>query len=598
MVRESSGAHFYRRLKSAASAASSCPLHILPSTVDADSVCALKIFRSILNADNVRHSVFPVSRMADVGSRAAAIQAEEPVVVLLINWGGTQDLRRQLKLGPRVLVFVVDSHRPIHLNNWSDHNQQVTVLYTREEEMERDIVYDFDVGSLADFSFMTAASDGEEDEDEEESDDEEELDGGGGGDKHDNMRKRGRGRGRDDSSDHADNLRRDMRRRKKDYYSTGTFHGRAAGRQVYDISHALHINTHELLWLACVSLTDQFVHERLTMERYQSGVMELDTYVKTSGNSEMVTKVTMKDGTVVKAPDRSRITNDEEPRLMLLREWTLYDSMLCSSYVATKLKTWSDGGLKRLKLLLATMGIALVEGQQKYEYMSGETRRRMKEEFQRSSPQFGLTDLYYRSFQKLHGYSSEVSAADVVYGLTALLEASCDDHGGQFMRAYSALAPKKWHELQQGMELAIKVQRAILRQGSLAVTKQGFVKNTKMFRWFKLEDGHDVELLARPMALTKLCYFVMDALREQGARSKPLVCAIRCPQSDKALVVGVSHRLRLGAQMGNRFGSVFKTVAANLGVDFQQDGFDAAWIQTDAASVGAFMTQLSENLPK
>ncbi|KAH7307613.1 hypothetical protein KP509_22G068600 [Ceratopteris richardii] len=379
----------------------------------------------------------------------------------------------------------------------------------------------------------------------------------------------------------------------------GTFHGRPAGCLLYEIAHALHKNNNELLWLACVSLTDQFVHERLSVERYQAGVMELEQHINGSGNLEMATSVTLKDGTKVRIPDVSRISYEDEPRLMLLREWNLYDSMICSSYVATKLKTWSDNGLKRLRLLLAKMGIALVECQQKFQYMSSDMKKRLKEEFQKLLPEYGLSDLYYRSFQRLHGYSSKVSAADVVYGVTALLESwGGNHHTDHFWNAYKALSLNNLEDLQLGMHRAISTQRATLRQGSLAITRKGYIKSARGFRWLKLEDGSDAELLAHPLSLTKFCYFLMDALKEKGARVKPMICAALKPGSSSkmVLIVGVSSRPRLGAQHANRFGMVFQSVAQDLGATFTHDAFESSWIHLDVASVNAFMIHISERL--
>jgi cell division control protein 45 len=276
---------------------------------------------------------------------------------------------------------------------------------------------------------------------------------------------------------------------------------------------------------------------------------------------------------------------------------------MCSSYVATKLKTWSDNGLKRLRLLLAKMGIALAECQQKFQYMSSDMKKRMKEEFQKLLPEYGLTDLYYRSFQRLHGYSSKVSAADVVYGVSALLESwggkAHQHRTDPFWSAYKALSLNNLEDLQLGMQRAINVQRATLRQGSIAITKKGFIKSARGFRWLKLEDGADAELLAHPLSLTKLCYFLMDALREKGARAKPMICAALRPGSElrnMVLIVGVSSRPRLGAQHANRFGMAFRSVARDLGASFTHDAFESSWIQLDVSAVNAFMIQISDKL--
>ncbi|MBA0653124.1 hypothetical protein Goklo_020327, partial [Gossypium klotzschianum] len=290
----------------------------------------------------------------------------------------------------------------------------------------------------------------------------------------------------------------------------GTFHGRPSGCLMYDLSHSLRKNTNELLWLACVSLADQFVHERLTDERYEAGVMELQQHINSLGNLDVVTSVTLKDGTKVRAPDSSRIAYEEEPRLMLLREWNLFDSMLCSSYIAPKLKTWSDNGMKKLKLLLARMGFALVDCQQKFQYMNYEVKQKMKDQFEHILPEYGLNDFYYKSFLRHHGYTSRVSAADMVYGVTALLESFVQSDG------FCAL------------------------------------------KWVKVEDSVDTKLLGHPQALTKFCYFLMDALKEKGARLKPLLCACTSEEAAKVLIVGVCGKPRLGALQGNAFGLAFR----------------------------------------
>jgi cell division control protein 45 len=102
---------------------------------------------------------------------------------------------------------------------------------------------------------------------------------------------------------------------------------------MYDLSHALPKNTDKLLWLSCISLTDQFAHERITNKRYQSAIIELEQYINGSGNLDpfdVGLVVTLKDDTKIQAPETSCIAYEDEPRLMLLREWSMLESMLCS----------------------------------------------------------------------------------------------------------------------------------------------------------------------------------------------------------------------------------------------------------------------------
>ncbi|KAK8674374.1 hypothetical protein V6N13_112666 [Hibiscus sabdariffa] len=599
MVREERVESFYSRLRESAKASTLSPLLIFPSTSDVDSLCALKIIFHILESDSVRYSCYPVSSFQEIREYAASelsSSSEEPVTMLLINWGCHRDLQEDLKLGSAARVFVVDSHRPIHLHNLSDQNDQVVVLYTNDDEQLADLAYDFEVKELANASYSLHNSelDSEEDEDSESEDEDEDADEEG------RARDGSRKRRRLSSEGEEEPVSRRFKKLKRDYYRMGTFHGKPSGCLMYDLSHSLRKNTNDLLWLACVSLTDQFVHERLTDERYEAGVMELQQHINSLGNLDAVTSVTLKDGTKVRAPDSSRIAYEDEPRLMLLREWNLFDSMLCSTYIAPKLKTWSDNGMKKLKLLLARMGFALVDCQQKFQYMNHEVKQKMKDQFEQILPEYGLNDFYYKSFLRLHGYTSRVSAADMVYGVTALLESFMQSDGTcaskQFGVAYDALSLSNLDKLKSGMQQAIKIQRAILRQGSAAIMKSGCIRSGRKFRWVKLEGSVDTKLLGHPQALTKFCYFLMDALKEKGAKLKPLLCACILQEPSKVLIVGVCGKPRLGALKGNAFGLAFRNAAEETGTEFFHELFESSWIVLDAGVVNSFMVKLTEKL--
>lgn len=585
MVREQKVESFYSRLRESVLASSS-PLLVFPSTSDVDSLCALRIISHVLEFHGVRYSSFPVSSFREILQYVSSslFSSDQPVSILLINWGCQRHLRKVLNLGPAARVFVVDSHRPIHLHNLNDENDQVVVLYTQDDENQSDLAYDFDISALASVIdlYKEDEVEGSSDSDDGNESDSDEEDGSGS-----------RKRRRVSEESEADPVKL-LRKLTRAYYNVGTFHGKPSGCLMFELSHYLRVitseNTTEMLWWACVSLTDQFVHERLTDERYLAGVMELEQHINSSGNDE----------TNICASGSSRIAYEEEPRLMLLREWNLFDSMLCSSYIATKLKTWSDNGMKKVKLLLARMGFALADCQQKFQYMNLEVKRKMKDEFARYLPEYGLTDFYYRSFLLLRGYASRVSAADVVYGVTALLESYVESDGTsaseKFSLALEALSLSNIDKSKNGMQCAIRIQRAILRQGSAAITKSGAIRSGRKFRWVKLEDSADAKLLGHPQTLTKFCHFLMDALREKGAKMKPLICVCLSQEPNKVLIVGVCGKPRLGAIQGNTFGIAFKNAAEEIGAEFFHDLFESSWIVLDAATVNSFMIRLTEKL--
>ncbi|KAL5674649.1 hypothetical protein ACJX0J_018955, partial [Zea mays] len=402
---------------------------------------------------------------------------------------------RDLHVLLHATAFVVNSHRLVHLHNLCASNDRDVVLLTADDEHTTDLSYDFDLSTLVDAydisvdansdDHLSGASNPDASGSDDSDADEDGADAAG-----DDRRKRCR------LFDDPD-LVRFFGRLRREYYHLSTFHGKPSGCLMYDLAHAMRKNTNKLLWLACVALADQFIHDRITKERYQATVIELEQHINGSGNLDLSSAgnvVTLKYDTKIRAPEASRITYEDDPRLMLLWEWSLsgyHNSMLCSSYVATKLKTWSNNGLKKLKLLLARMGFPLVDCQKNFQYISMEVKRKMRDEFDRFLSEHGLTEFYYRSFLKVYGYRSKVSVVDVVYGVIALLEsldaeskdAKESSAAEQFWVAYSALSLGNAGQLRKGMQSSIAIQRVILRQGSSVITKTWFIRSAKKFRW-------------------------------------------------------------------------------------------------------------------
>lgn len=128
----------------------------------------------------------------------------------------------------------------------------------------------------------------------------------------------------------------------------GTYYGQSASSTIYILANVLTRADNDLLWFAILGLTYQYSTSRISREKYdqycsiyESEARRLNT--DTSAGS-------------AKGPDDNSIRLDEDLRFMLWRHWNLYDSMLHSSYVASKLGIWKERGRKRLHGLLAKMG--------------------------------------------------------------------------------------------------------------------------------------------------------------------------------------------------------------------------------------------------
>lgn len=145
------------------------------------------------------------------------------------------------------------------------------------------------------------------------------------------------------------------------------------------------------------------------------------TSALTSGNANGVSGVTALQ-TTARSPSDTSIRISPEYRFMLIRHWSLYDSMLHSSYLGTKLHIWSEHGRKRLHKLLAKMGFSLSQCKQHYTHMDMDLKRSLKEKLEKYAPLYGLDGIVKEGFVRCWGWRGCLSAADVAYVVGGILE--------------------------------------------------------------------------------------------------------------------------------------------------------------------------------
>eukprot|EP00897_Mesotaenium_endlicherianum_P000559 jgi/Mesen1/10503/ME000083S10006 len=560
MVREQDPVRFYEKLRQIAKKSSSNTVHIFAAGIYVDSLLSVKVLTDLLRSDSIKYSVFPVYGHEDIlrHSEKGMTDPTQPYVGIFINCGATIDLQDYLHASPEATLFVLDCHRPIHHRNMNVSNRRVIVAWTADDEQHEDPTFmrAVDVDSESDLDEDDDSDDGEDSEHDSES---EETAPGHHADGRQQKRKRRR---TTDPIERA--ARRERNVSRAEYYKRGSWYGRPSGYFLYDMAHLMHKDSSEHLWLACVAITDHLVHMRFPLEQYELLALELKTKIDSVG--EMPDSTSLGEGITVRIPQMNHVLCTEEMRLMCLPRWSLYESMKHSTYPCTKLKTWTVPGEKRLKLLFGELGIALEKARQKWVFMDSNLQQRLKDLVNIELQSYGLDRIFFTNFRMHHGYKFKVSAADLVYGVTALLESgkSLQERSDGFWQAVNALSARGASVLEQGMDLAIKVQQAIVRQGSLVIAKkvkllllllarssvdQTLTRRGKL-QYLLLEDQVDSELLAHPLAITRLIHFLMDADKESGIRPRPMAVANIVRGQEMALVVGVTHQPRLGQYVG------------------------------------------------
>ncbi|RWA10754.1 hypothetical protein EKO27_g4329 [Xylaria grammica] len=292
--------------------------------------------------------------------------------------------------------------------------------------------------------------------------------------------------------------------------------------------------------------------------------------------------------TTARSPEDTSIRLSPEPKFLLIRHWSLYDSMLHSPYLFSRLRIWSESGLKRLHKLLAKMGVSLVQCKQSYTHMDMIVKKELRTKLLKYASLYNLDDMVPAAetdgrdragakdgwgFVRSWGWRATLSAQDVGVVIGALLEVSrhstvadidgrirasqaqdYEDDGGaaeaqewvsRFWEAYDAL--ENIDALKAGLPTAQYLHRAIFRTGTSLIGKRQ-IKHLHAFRMCVIKDGPDVPLFTHPAALTKLALWIGEALAEQekdangklahGGRGTPLVVASLNEKRGVYLVVG------------------------------------------------------------
>ena len=402
------------------------------------------------------------------------------------------------------------------------------------------------------------------------------------------------------------------------YYQMGASYSEPVSAMVYSLASELGREDNDLLWLTIVGVTSMELYGRSTAglavtvrgpdSKPTTGWMGvrgarirqlLRDEVRRLNPPELASqngRVSAAESagiipTTARSPEDTSIRLSPEPKFLLIRHWSLYDSMLHSPYLFSRLRIWSESGLKRLHKLLAKMGVSLVQCKQSYTHMDMVLKKELRTKLLKYASLYNLDDMVPAAetdgrdragakdgwgFVRSWCWRATLSAQDVGVVIGALLEVgkhhggamadagrplshlsdladAIDDNGAaeaqewvsRFWDAYDAL--EDIDALKAGLPTAQYLHRAIFRTGTTLMGKRQ-IKHLHAFRMCVIKDGPDVPLFTHPAALTKLALWIGEALAEQerdahgklghGGRGTPLVVASLNEKRGVYVVVG------------------------------------------------------------
>jgi cell division control protein 45 len=403
------------------------------------------------------------------------------------------------------------------------------------------------------------------------------------------------------------------------YYNLGTSYSEPISSILYSLASELGREDNDLLWLAIVGVSSLELsghtstglststtapnlphqHQSWRMTRSSRIYALLRDEVRRLNPVPLDSSPSMSPSNTAASPMDTSIRLSPDPRFVLLRHWSLYDSMLHSPYLASRLHIWNESGVKRLHKLLAKMGISLSQCKQGYTHMDMDLKRSLREKLLKYAGVYGLDELvpsgagraaYEQEgwgFVRSWGWKANLSALDVGVIVGAILEvgpshtvnSSSDsnrhDTSSQktdasevedrsemllprFFNAYDALAPTHPTQLLASIPLAQHLLKAILRTGTSLLAKHQ-IRHLRAFRMGVVKEGPDLGLFSSsPGALVKLALWVGEAVAVNERDKKgsdaavPLVLAALDEARGTYVVVGTGGGMGIGPDVAGK----------------------------------------------
>lgn len=247
------------------------------------------------------------------------------------------------------------------------------------------------------------------------------------------------------------------------YYNLGTSYSEPVSSMLYSLASELGREDNDLLWLSIVGISSVDLsplsqpssssssgQKRVVDRQEQIREVLRDEVRRLNPVPEAELRRSQSIGenvipTHARSPTDTAIRLSPEPKFLLIRHWSLYDSMMHSPFLSTRLHVWSDAGRKRLNKLLAKMGVSLQEAGKGYVHMDMEIKRSLRQRILKFTEMYNLEGLIPgddgRSgqqgwgFVRSWGWKATLSAVDVAMIVGAILEVGTElAHGGFDMK--------------------------------------------------------------------------------------------------------------------------------------------------------------------
>ncbi|EFP09541.1 hypothetical protein CRE_25146 [Caenorhabditis remanei] len=355
---------------------------VLIVSVDSDALCTTMILTHLLKCDDIPFTILTVEKWSEV-EKIFETKRELRCNYILINCGATRSLSR-LQISPDSTAYVLDSHRPFHIENVYA-NEKVHLLVNNSEMSELQLP---DVEKV-----IQEDSDDDEDNEENRGSYEQQME---------NIRRKAIKR------EEMQAWERQRQRTLWKYYES-TWFSTPSCVTLLELAAEMNRVSAEIMWYTAVGLNSAMVDKLISIEMYtQICVDRMRPFVH-----RFLPKNIINQG---KVDDLLHITFGRELPLAIYSHWDLYNSMWHNEYFSIKTKNWTQKGDTNIRHLLTQLGVTLHETTQKFESLSTEQRIHVVDLLEKEM------DSAFATFFATLGYSGKLSACDVARAVTVRLE--------------------------------------------------------------------------------------------------------------------------------------------------------------------------------
>ncbi|KAK0080928.1 hypothetical protein PV325_013088 [Microctonus aethiopoides] len=522
---------------------------------DIDAICACKILQNLFKNDSVVYTVAPVRGIQDMVA-AYEDNCEEVKNVIMINCGGTIDIVELLEPPEDIIFFIIDSHRPYDLCNIYSEGQ-IRILNKPDEDDE-----------IPEYNeiFQEDTSD-EENEEEDSTDDT--------GESRQSKRRR---------LNEEDLIKRRERReweQKRDTivfnYMQYSYYGKSSAVVMFEMAWKMSKDSLDTVWWAIIGATEQVILNKVESRVNVLEAGRLQGHVSRLSHRQGVDAEKQQHSTV-------KVTYDKDLQLALYRHWTVEASLRHSITTAVSLRLWSLRGEKRLRELLAEMGLPLAQSKQRFSAMDLNLRKEFRQMIEKLASKYNVDSVVGASFTLQYGYKFKYCASDIVYAMLALLESSTKDRLPQhcFLDALDCLSRMKKNILERGIEKA-KMMLSNIYKTAQGILEMKQVMNAGSFLYVIIPEGTlDSRLFAHSHPLFMLAQFILKAYvetsRNRNAHGWPLLASATF-DSDEGICILVGVPPVCEEQPRSLFGKAFEQAAKNTNAYIDTDYFDTTIIR-------------------